>query len=279
MNKHLLEKGLKFIETKDEVECYGSISIPVGSKLFILKTDKIQLISPVFHIDKEKITDKFTYTNTKALLTCNNKIEYNCLVKHNDIYYTLERTYRYTINGVYHYELKQAPLSNILIFDSYKDIPEDVLYDYTSIPYIINLFLNKYSIHTYPHNLLVNDELLKDKCIFIQLLDTYTYSMSKDSVKEDYIRLYLNNYSRKELYELLNKIELMININELNVINKSNIFNVKQLNDNSLVSNISGYIEFNISYMIEENVLDIKKYIESIMITINKHRQIKSKLK
>lgn len=272
----LLEKGLKTIETPEEVKCWGTISVPVGSKLFIIKTNEIKLISPVFHIDAEKTAENYNYRWTKALLTCNNDITYNCIVQHKDLYYTLEKTLRYTVNGIYHYELRQCDIGNLLIFDSIDDIPNDVLYDYTSLPQLIDLFLNTYSINIYPKALLVNKELLEGKCLFIQTLDSRTYSMgfSNPLPREDSIRVYINNYSKNELIELFRTIQKMINFGQLNIIGGSNIFNIKELQEDSYIPSIVGYFDFNISYLLEDNVLDVKKYIESIILRINKERNI-----
>ena len=272
----LMEKGLQKLENPKSVSAWGTMTVPVGSKLFIIKTNEIELISPLFHIEEERTDEFYNYKWTKALLTCNNKIEYNCLVQHEDLYYTLEKTLRYTENGIYHYELKQCDIGNILIFDSVDQIPKDVIYDYTSLPELLNLFQNTYSIDIYPKALLVNKELLEDKCLFIQTLDSKTYSVGFNNplVREDKIKIFLNNYSKNEVVELFRTIQRMIDFEELNIIGEGNIFSIKEIQEDSYVPSITRYIEFGVSYLLQDNVIDTKKYIESILLKINKKRDI-----
>lgn len=274
----LLNRGLQQLSNPSSVKAYTFMGVPLGSRLLIIKQDEVQLENPLFHISDRLESDVYDYQKTDAWISTGTKLSYDVIFYNpeRNLYYAMGSSHTYNENNTYHYYLYQLDISNILVLDGVDDprftTIQNELYDVISMPQLLTLF-EKYNIEAYPKNLQVlNRDLLEHKAIFIHNLDSYTlgngFSMSMGIYREDTIRIYYNNYTLEEIYTLFDQLNTICRNSELNIM-RGNLFDIKQVVDDGLVGRITYYSEVSINYKLEpKNPIDIKKYIQSVMVNI-----------
>lgn len=272
-SKTILNSGINKIKSnEDRVICYRALKIPVGSKLYIIKSDEIILDNPLLHIETSKDTNKYTTDRNTCILTCNNDLYYDYLIQSNDRYYTIDYTMKRNENTLYHYGLTQIEYGSLLVIDSVDDIKEDKIFDITSIIHLINAF-TKVNLDIYPKSLMVlNKDMLNIPGLFIQILDSKSIQQgfSASIGRIDRVRLFFNNYSRKEVMEALQKFNNMINDNILCICGSSNIYNIKEMSNDSLVNDITYYSDFEVYYELTDKfTMDVKHYIKNLIVKLN----------
>lgn len=279
-SKTILNSGINKIKSnEDRVICYRALKIPVGSKLYIIKSDEIILDNPLLHIETSKDTNKYTTDRNTCILTCNNDLYYDYLIQSNDRYYTIDYTMKRNENTLYHYGLTQIEYGSLLVIDSVDDIKEDKIFDITSIIHLINAF-TKVNLDIYPKSLMVlNKDMLNIPGLFIQILDSKSIQQgfSASIGRIDRVRLFFNNYSRKEVMEALQKFNNMINDNILCICGSSNIYNIKEMSNDSLVNDITYYSDFEVYYELTDKfTMDVKHYIKNLIVKLNEVSNDKS---
>lgn len=279
----LLNRGLQKLSNPKSVKAFSFIGIPLGSRLLIIKQDEVALKNPLLHMSSDLKDNVYDYQGYDAMLSTGTKLLYDVLIYNpeTDLYFAIIGTATYNENNTRHYKLIQLDISNILILDGLDDprfeTIQNELYDVISTPQLLTLF-EKYGIEAYPKNLQVlNRELLEEKALFIQTLDSKTlnngFSMSGGLQRVDVIRLYFNNYTLEEIYTIFNQLNTITRNGELNIM-EGNIFDLDQIIEEGLVGKITYYSQFSINYkLIPKNPVDIKKYIQSVMVKINAIRQ------
>lgn len=270
-SKSILNRGMKKIsQSANYATAYNTISIPQGGRLFVILQNEITLNNPLLHLESELKSDKFTYDKKIGKLTCNNKLGYDTLIKYQDLYFTIKKEALYNENTIYHYELYQCDIANLLIFESIDDIDHSLIYDYSSMPYLLTLF-DRYKIDIYPRNLMVNRDLLKKKCVFVNVDESYSLSKAfqKPQQRIDRIKFYFNNYSKKELFEIQYTIQKMINLQELALVGYENIFEIKEINSEGYIPSICALCEFEHFYTLDDNIpMDLIHYIKKVAFDI-----------
>lgn len=279
----LLNRGLKNLNNSSSVSAYTFIAVPLGSRILIIKDKEIELENPLLHLNsKLNNNNAYTYQEYDAYLSTGSHIKYDAIVYSikEDLYFTITGTHTYNENNTRHYYLKQLDPSMLLILDSiddprFEDISKE-LYDVMSLPYLLTT-LNNNGIACYPKELQVlNRDLLQHKAVFIQVLDSYTtnngFDYNSGLNRIDTIRFYYNCYSIEEIYDLFKKFSDMIKLEDINIM-AGNIFDIEQITDYGLGDTVTYYSQFNINYLLEpKNKIDIKKYIQSVLVTINEIR-------
>lgn len=273
-NRTLLSAGSKKISSNNVLLAYSIIALPIGSKYNIIKDKEVVLDNPVIHKEVVKSTDAYTYTYTKLKLTVSNELSFNTLIyeKDTDTYYTITRSLPTNEYGIFHYELKMVDLAHILIHNKVEDIDTKKIYDITSIPLLLDLF-NKNNIICIPESLFItNPELVKKKVITLRVLDSKTLSQgfSKDIPRIDRIRLFFKNYTRLEVMDTFQEFDRLINRGLLNIIGRENIYNIKEITTDSLVNSITYYVDFELNYILtDEVVINTPILIKTIKYIMN----------
>lgn len=279
----LLNRGLKQLSNPEAVQAFTFIGIPLGSRLLIIKQDEVKLQNPLFHTSDKLENDVYNYQKSDAYISTGTKLYYDVIFYNveRNLYYAIASSHTYNKNNTYHYYLTQLDISNILILNGLDDPRFDTiqneLYDVISTPELLSTF-ERHNIEAYPKNLQVlNRELIERKAVFIHNLDNYTlangFSKKNGLYRKDLIRLYYNNYTLEEIYDLFETFNTMARNGELNLMD-GNIFSLKQVNSDGLVGHITFYSEFNINYKLEpRNPQDLRQYIKSVMVKINDIRQ------
>lgn len=279
----LLNRGLEQLSNPEVVKAFSFMGIPLGSRLLIIKQDEVTLDNPLFHVADKLTSDVYNYQRTDAWISTGTKLSYDVIFYNVelDLYYAMASSHTYNKNNTYHYYLSQLDLSNILILNGTEDprfeTIQNELFDIISTPQLLTLF-EKYNIEAYPKNLqLLNRELAETKAIFIHNIDNNTlgngFTMSMGMYRRDTIRLYYNNYSLEEIYTLFDQLNTITRNGELNIMD-GNLFNLHQVVEDGLVGRITYYSEFGLNYKLTpNNPIDIKKYIESVMVKMNAIRE------
>lgn len=274
--KTLLKNGINKINTeaRNDIKAFECLTIPKGSKLFIIKDKEITLENPLLHIESKLENDKYTYQREKAILTTATNIQsYQVLIQNNQSnqYYTIENSYKKNENTLYHYVCNQVDISQLLIFDSIEEIQDNILYDFNSIPYILNLFTEE-KIDIYPKELLVNEPFIKKKGVFIDLVESNAINQGYNpfnptSKRRDIIRFYLNNYSNEDTFALQYKIHNMIEEGKLEILNKYSQNDIKTIKETGLYTSIGSFFDLEISYQInQEAPIPLQKYIQKVAV-------------
>lgn len=274
--KSLLENGINKInsEARSELKAFECLTIPKGTKLFIIKDKEITLKSPLLHIESKLENDKYTYQRQKAILTTATDIQsYQVLIQNTTTnqYYTIDNSYKKNENTIYHYYLHQVDISQLLIFDNIEDIDDSILYDFNSIPYLLNLFTEE-TIDIYPKELLANAPFIKKKGIFVDLLDSMGVSSAYNpqkptSRRRDIVRFYLNNYSNEDIFALQSKINQMIEEGKLQILNYYDFNDIKTIKETGLYTSIGSFFDLEIYYTINQKApIPLQKYIQKVAI-------------
>lgn len=279
----LLNRGLQQLSNPNAIQAFSFIGIPLGSRILLIKQDEIKLENPLLHIEEKLSNNEYSYQRASSYLSTATKLTFDVLVYNpeRDLYFAIDRTHTYNENNTRHYYLYQLDISNILILNGLDDPRFDTiqneLYDVISLPQLLKLFADN-NIAAYPKHLQVlNRELLETKGLFIQTLDSFTlgngFKKSIGLQRKDLIRIFYNNYTLEEIYDLFEKFQTFTTMGNLNIMD-GNIFELKQIEEDGLSTKIMYYSEFNINYILEpKNPINIKKYIESVMITIKSIRE------
>lgn len=269
----MLNSGINKIKSNQStVICYRALKVPVGSKLYVIKIDEVLLDNPLLHIEVNKETNKYTTDRRKCILTCNNNLQYDYLIQSENEYYTIDYTMKYNENTLFHYGLNQIEYGSALILDSVDDIDKTKIFDITSIAYLIDIF-TKSQLNIYPKSLLViNKDILTKPGLFIQVLDSKTIQQgfSINGIQRiDKIRLFFNNYSRKEVMNTLQTMNNMIMDNQLNICSYDNMFQLKELSNDNLVNDLTFYTDFSINYILTDQFeIDVVRYIKSVILNL-----------
>lgn len=278
--KSLLKGGISKInaEAKQEIQAFECLTIPKGTKLIIIKDKEIFLESPLLHIESKLENDKYTYQREKAILTTGTEIiSYQVLIYNNRTkqYYTIENSYKKNENTIFHYYCHQVDISQVLIYDDINQIDNNTLWDFNSIPFLLNLFTEA-GIDIYPKELLVNELFLKKKGLFIDLIDSIGINQCYNpqnpiSKRRDIIRFYLNNYTNEDTFTLQNQIFKMIQEGKLQILNKYSSNDIKTIKQTGLYASIGAFFELEIFYTIsQEAPIPLQKYIQKVSMDIKK---------
>lgn len=274
--KSLLKNGINKINTeaRSEIRAFECLTIPKGTKLFIIKENEIILESPLLHIESKLENDKYTFQREKVILTTSTELlNYQILIQNTKTnqYYTIENSYKKNENTLYHYYCKQVDISQLLIFNSIEEIQDEILYDFNSIPYLLNLFTEE-QVDIYPKELLANEPFLKKKGVFIDLLDSVAISQGYNpqnptSKRRDLIRFYLNNYSNEDIFALQSKIHNLIEEGKLEILNKYTQNDIKTIKETGLYTSIGSFFDLEINYQINQKApIPLQKYIQKVAI-------------
>jgi len=268
----LLNRGLNKIKSNN-VKCYQCITLPIGSKLILIKGKEIVLLNPYVNIETKITTDTFTAAKETAYISTGTKLEYNYIIEYENNKYTLDSSFKHSENGIYHYNLQLIDYNNILIYNNVDEIPENLLYDYSSINKLLNLFISN-NIIAMPRNLLINKESLKNKTIFIEIEDSINISPLYNKENQyidriDTVILYYYNYNYDELFRLIEVLYNLIETNELQIVGNDSIFDIKDITQYGVNTDLRQYSKFQLYYRITAREESIKKYIKAITLYLS----------
>lgn len=265
----LLNKGLSKIKTSN-VKCYQCLTLPIGSKLILIKSKEIILLNPYITTETKTTTEAFTYAKESAYISTGTELSYNYIIEYNNLIYTLDSSYKHSENGIYHYNLQLVDYNNILIYNNVDEIPENLLYDYSSINKLLNLFISN-NIIAMPRNLLINKESLKNKTIFIEIEESNNISALYNKENQyieriDTVILYYYNYNYDEMFKLIELFYDLIERNEMQIVGNNSIFDIKDTAQYGVNTNLRQYSKFQLYYTIKSREESIKKYIKAISL-------------
>lgn len=287
-NEAILNRALNTLTseaTKQNIIAHNIIIVPVGSKYLFVKGLEIPLVNPVIHVETSvsNNSDVYTYQRTNITLSIGNPLKFDTLIhdRNSNLYYMILSQKPYNDNNVFHYNLEQLDAGNLIILNSIDDMEleqyKDQVFDFNSLPYLLDLF-SKENIDIYPKNLqLFNKELLEKKGLFIEVLDSYTpaqypnFKNLKAFVNRyDYVRIYYNNYTQKDIMHIFEVYDKLIKKNKLSI-TEGNIFNIIKWRDEGISAPIATYSDFGLNYNLSNsNIVDPINYIKKVYLDISK---------